>query len=150
MVKDGETPEIPKELRDGNESGSQLRRTAMELLSRLDGYDWCGVYRLEGDALVLDEFVGEPTPHTRIPVGHGVCGAAVAEDRNQIIEDVMKASNYLACSPKTQSEIVVVIRKEGRVLGQIDIDSHRVGAFGFVDERLLEGVAAILAERWTP
>ena len=129
--------------------GLEFRQEAMERLAKLPGYDWCGVYRLEGDVLVLDAFVGEETEHTRIPVGVGVCGTAVAEGRNQIVEDVTALANYLSCSVSTRSEIVVLIRgTEGRVLGQIDVDGHEVGAFGAADERMLEELATILASRW--
>lgn len=121
----------------------------MRLLDRLEGYDWSGIYRLEGEELVLDEYEGEATDHTHIPVGKGVCGTAVAEDKNQVIPDVRDLSNYLSCSLNTRSEIVVLIRDpEGSVLGQIDIDGHQVGAFDTTDESFLENVAAVLAERW--
>jgi len=126
-----------------------LRRAAMEALSGLDGYDWSGVYRLEGETLVLDEFVGAATDHTRIRVGVGVCGTAVAEDRNQLVADVRELTNYLACSTQTRSEIVVLIKDpEGRTLGQIDIDGHQVGAFDKSDETFLSEVAVLLAEAW--
>lgn len=120
----------------------------MRLLDGLDNYNWSGVYVLEGDTLVLDAYVGAETDHTRIPVGTGVCGTAVAEDRNQVIADVRELTNYLACSTQTRSEIVVLIRDGERILGQIDIDGHRVGAFGTEDEALLEALAARLAARW--
>lgn len=121
----------------------------MQILDELPDYNWSGVYRLEGDQLVLDAYVGATTEHTHIPVGRGVCGTAVAENKNQVIEDVRELDNYLACSVSTRSEIVVLIRDpQGKVLGQIDIDGHRVGAFDDSDERLLEDLAAILAERW--
>ncbi|MCH8274022.1 MAG: GAF domain-containing protein [Armatimonadetes bacterium] len=128
--------------------GAELRKFAMQLASGLEGYDWCGVYRLEGDSLVLDEFVGEPTKRTRIPVGRGVCGTAVAEGRNLVVADVTNIPNYLSCDIRTRSEIVVLIRDGERVLGQIDIDSHSIGAFDASDERLLEEIAAGLARRW--
>lgn len=128
--------------------GRHLRREAMVLISSLDDYQWSGVYRLEGDTLVLDEYVGAHTDHTQIPVGRGVCGTAVAEDRNQIVEDVRELDNYLACSLETRSEIVVLIRRGGEVLGQIDIDGHTPGAFGPTDEAFLNQVAEILASRW--
>jgi L-methionine (R)-S-oxide reductase len=121
---------------------------AMKLLSELPGYDWSGIYRLEGDSLVLDAYVGDTTDHTRIPVGRGVCGTAVAENRNQLIGDVRELTNYLACSIQTRSEIVVLIRFEGEILGQIDIDGHAVGAFDASDEAMLERVATLLAVRW--
>lgn len=128
--------------------GRELRQLAMAELDTLPTYDWSGIYRLEGDVLVLDAYVGAHTDHTHIPVGRGVCGTAVAEDKNQVIEDVRGLSNYLACSLQTRSEIVVLIRREGEILGQIDIDGHQVGAFDESDERMLERLAEILAERW--
>jgi L-methionine (R)-S-oxide reductase len=128
--------------------GRELRELAMAQLDTLPTYDWSGVYRLEGDTLVLDAYVGATTDHTHIPVGRGVCGTAVAEDKNQVIEDVRELSNYLSCSLQTRSEIVVLIRRGGVILGQIDIDGHQVGAFDSSDEEMLEGLAAILADRW--
>lgn len=130
-------------------TGVELRRQAMEALDELPDYDWSGIYRLEGDTLILDAYVGAETDHTRIPVGRGVCGTAVAEDRNQLIDDVRELENYLACSLQTRSEIVVLIRDDsGRVLGQIDIDGHRVGAFDSSDEALLTRLGELLAARW--
>ena len=129
-------------------SGRALREDAMQRLDQLPDYNWSGVYRLEGDMLVLDAYVGASTDHTHIPVGRGVCGTAVAEDRNQVIEDVRTLDNYLACSTQTRSEIVVLIRRGDEILGQIDIDGHRVGAFDASDEALLQSLAAHLAERW--
>lgn len=129
--------------------GAALRRCAMEALDSLPNYDWSGIYRLEGDTLVLDAYVGAVTDHTRIPVGRGVCGTAVAENQNQVVDDVRELENYLACSLQTRSEIVVLIRdKEGHVLGQIDIDGHRVGAFDSSDEGLLERLGELLAANW--
>jgi GAF domain-containing protein len=128
--------------------GAALRKMAMTMLDELPTYDWSGIYRLEGDTLVLDEYVGAATDHTRIPVGRGVCGTAVAENANQVIDDVRELTNYLACSTQTRSEIVVLIRDDDRILGQIDIDGHTVGAFDDSDERLLEDIAKILAKRW--
>lgn len=135
-------------IRQSSLAGSQLRRFAMTQLSELPTYDWSGIYRLEGDTLVLDAYVGADTDHTRIAVGVGVCGTAVAENRNQVIDDVRNLDNYLACSLQTRSEIVVLIRRGETVLGQIDIDGHQVGAFGPDDEAMLEAMGVILAERW--
>jgi GAF domain-containing protein len=121
----------------------------MELLGEEPGYDWVGVYALHGNELLLDEFVGEATEHTRIPVGKGVCGTAVSENRNVVVEDVRDLENYLSCNIDTRSEIVVLIRnQDGRVLGQIDADGHEVGAFGPQDEQALGEIAEFLADRW--
>jgi GAF domain-containing protein len=117
-------------------------------LSELPTYNSNFIYRLEGNTLVLDAFTGEATEHTRIPVGRGVCGTAVTQNANQLIEDVSKLENYLCCSLKTKSEIVVLIRRDDKILGQIDIDGHEVGAFDKSDEVFLEELAAILADRW--
>jgi L-methionine (R)-S-oxide reductase len=128
--------------------GMALRLHAMKLLSQLEGWDWSGIYRLEGENLILDAYEGAATDHTVIPVGRGVCGTAVAEDRNQVIEDVLQLDNYLACSLSTRSEIVVLIRRDGVILGQIDIDGHQVGRFGSEEEEFLIKLSDLLAARW--
>jgi len=129
-------------------NGRPLRQFAMECLSQLADYQWSGIYALEGDTLILDAYVGDHTDHTHIPVGRGVCGTAVAENKNQVIADVRDLDNYLACSLKTRSEIVVLIRRGDEILGQIDIDGHVVGTFGVKDEAFLEKLAGLRAERW--
>lgn len=140
--------QVLADVRDSKLSGFALRDHAMGLLSELPTYDWSGVYRLEGDILVLDAFAGEPTDHTRIPVGTGVCGTAVSEGRNQVVADVRELSNYLACSTKTRSEVVTLICRDGVVLGQIDVDGHEVAAFDHQDEAFLDELGILLAERW--
>jgi L-methionine (R)-S-oxide reductase len=87
----------------------------------------------------------QATEHVRIPVGQGVCGAAAASGVTEIVDDVNADPRYLACFPSTRSEIVVPIAREGRVLGEIDIDSDRPAAFTDDDRVLLERVAAIAA-----
>jgi L-methionine (R)-S-oxide reductase len=134
---------------DGHLAGAdEPAAVAVRLLAEtFPHYRWVGVYWLEGDTLVLGPYVGAPTEHDRIPVGRGVCGTAVAEGKNQVVPDVRLLDNYLACSTQTRSEIVVLIRRGGTVVGQIDIDGHEVGAFDASDEALLEGVAERLAGR---
>jgi L-methionine (R)-S-oxide reductase len=100
---------------------------------------------LEGDELVLGPFLGKPSPHTRIPIGRGICGAAVRERDTIVVDDVNADSRYLACSLETRSEIVVPIMSGERVLGEIDIDSDQPAAFGPDDKELLESVASLLA-----
>jgi len=124
-----------------------IRSVMSSLAAHLPAYRWVGVYALRGSELRLGPYVGDPTEHTVIPVGRGVCGTAVLEDRNQIVDDVRSLSNYLSCSAKTRSEIVVLIRdpQTGEVTGQIDVDGWEPGAFDGSDEKLLERVANLLA-----
>ncbi|MCX7924930.1 MAG: GAF domain-containing protein, partial [Fimbriimonadales bacterium] len=114
----------------------RLQRLMQYLHDRLPHFHWVGIYWLKGNELVLGPYVGPPTEHVRIPVGRGVCGTAVAENMNQIIEDVREIENYLACNLETRSEIVVLIRHpdDGRIIGQIDVDGTEVGAFDESDE----------------
>ena len=127
-------------------------QTAMDdavstLKDRIPDYTWVGIYLMEGDELVLGPFRGKPSPHTRIPLGNGICGAAATERQTIIVDDVNADPRYLACSIETKSEIVVPIMDGDRVLGEIDIDSDRPAAFGGDDRALLEQVAALLAPR---
>jgi len=108
-------------------------------------YEWVGVYILRDDALELGPFVGAPTEHTEIPIGRGVCGTAAATRANQIIGDVRKLDNYLACSATVRSEIVVLVWDREEIIGEIDADCDEVGAFTAADEKFLTVVAAILA-----
>jgi len=108
-------------------------------------FNWVGIYLLKGDMLELGPYVGAATDHTRIRVGQGVCGTAVAENADQNIPDVEGHENYLACSIETKSELVVLIRNAaGQILGQIDIDSHTKAAFGPDEERAVKTVAELL------
>jgi GAF domain-containing protein len=111
-------------------------------------YNWVGIYLVEGDLLILHNYIGKPTEHTHIPIGRGVCGVAVAEGANQIVGDVTRLDNYLACSVETRAEIVVLIRRGIEILGQIDIDSDIENAFTEEDEELLDRVADLCARRF--
>lgn len=125
-----------------------LHASVRALKDGFDRYHWVGIYLLEGDTLVLHNYVGKHTDHTRIPVGRGVCGTAVSERANQIVGDVTALDNYLACSLETRSEIVVLIRRGDEIFGQIDIDSDTANAFTSEDEALLDRVADLLARRF--
>jgi len=102
---------------------------------------WVGIYWLRQGSLVLGPYDGPPSQHTHIPVGQGVCGTAMQEDEDQRIDDVREISNYLACSADVRSELVLLIRSQGRVVGQIDLDSDEVGAFSPDDECVMRTVA---------
>ena len=122
--------------------------TATRLLQAgVPHYTWVGIYLLDGNELVLGPFVGKPSPHTRIPLGRGICGAAAAEKETIIVDDVNADPRYLACSLETKSEIVVPIMSGDDVLGEIDIDSDQPAAFGAADRALLERVASAIATR---
>jgi GAF domain-containing protein len=127
-------------------SPARALESTVQLLSRhLTDYTWAGVYLLDGNELCLGPFVGKPSPHTRIPLGRGICGAAATEKATIIVDDVNADPRYLACSIETRSEIVVPIMLDGEVLGELDIDSDKIAAFGADDRELLEQVAALLA-----
>lgn len=119
------------------------------LHDRVPRYDWVGIYWVQGADLVLGPWKGRAaTEHTRIPIGKGVCGAAAASGRTEIVADVSHDPRYLACFASTKSEIVVPIRAGSRVIGEIDIDSEDLDAFDPSDQALLEAVAALLATLW--
>lgn len=132
----------------GGSVDEALKATVRILKREREHYDWVGIYLLEGDTLILHNYIGKATDHTRIPVGTGVCGAAVAERANKTIDDVRSIDNYLACSLETRAEIVALIRRGDEIFGQIDIDSDTVGAFTGEDESLLSGAADLLARRF--
>ena len=117
------------------------------IAERLPYYNWTGFYMLDPndpETLVLGPFVGAPTTHVRIPVTQGICGAAVATGETVIVDDVASDPRYLSCSIDTRSEIVVPIYVQGKVIGEIDIDSHDSAAFTAADRDFLEEAARIV------
>ncbi|AEU36044.1 GAF domain-containing protein [Granulicella mallensis] len=117
------------------------------IAQRLPYYNWTGFYMLDPhdpETLVLGPFVGAPTTHVRIPVTEGICGAAVASGETVIVDDVHSDPRYLSCSIDTKSEIVVPIYVQGKVIGEIDIDSHDSAAFTNADRDFLEEAAQIV------
>jgi GAF domain-containing protein len=122
-------------------------RIVTAVAERLPHYNWAGFYMLdpmEPETLALGPFVGDPTPHVRIPITEGICGAAVASGETVIVDDVNADPRYLSCSIKTKSEIVVPIYAHGSVIGEIDIDSHTPAAFTAIDRAFLEETARIV------
>jgi len=141
--------DIERAVEGAADSAAAMDRAVQTLKDRVPDYTWVGIYLLEGDELVLGPFRGKPSPHTRIPLGRGICGAAATEKQTIIVDDVNADPRYLACSLETKSEIVVPIMTGARVLGEIDIDSDRLAAFTSADRALLERVAALIASRIT-
>jgi L-methionine (R)-S-oxide reductase len=136
---------IAGRLRGERDPQRAMQQVVQSLKDDMAHYSWVGIYLLEGNELVLGPFLGKPSPHSRIPIGSGICGAAAREQQTIIVDDVNADSRYLACSLETKSEIVVPIMSGPRVLGEIDIDSDRPAAFGPEDRQLLESVASLLA-----
>jgi L-methionine (R)-S-oxide reductase len=118
------------------------------LHEQLTNYNWVGFYMLEEGAnppmLALGPFQGAMTPHTRIPLDQGICGAAAASGETVVVDDVNADPRYLACSLETKSEIVVPVFVHGKVVGELDIDSHAAAAFGEEDRKLCEHAAALV------
>jgi len=132
-------------------SGEALMKGIVALLhEKLTRYNWVGFYTLEkdttGDVLVLGPFKGTMTPHTRIPLNQGICGAAASSGKTIVVDDVNADSRYLACSLQTKSEIVVPVFAHGKVVGELDIDSHFHAAFGPDDRKLCEHAATLLGK----
>lgn len=129
---------------------ASLQAFSVSLIAeRLPYCNWVGFYMLDpgdDDTLVLGPFHGAPTEHVRIPVTQGICGAAVAQGETVIVEDVSSDPRYLSCSIDTKSEIVVPIRANGRIVGEIDIDSHSLNAFGAGDRGFLEECAIVFGQ----
>lgn len=138
---------IEQVVRSAPDVTAALREAVGELKRSISDYTWVGIYVLRGDELVLGPFLGKPSPHTRIPVGRGICGAAAARKQTIVVDDVNADERYLACSLETRSEIVVPIMRGESVIGEIDIDSDRRAAFGSDDRSLLEAIARTLADR---
>ena len=112
-------------------------------------YDWIGFYLVDpknGKELILGPYVGEPTEHVRIPFGKGICGQAAEREETFVIQDVSQETNYLSCSSKVQSEIVVPIFKMGAVVGELDIDSHTISPFTEEERNFLEQVCVIVSD----
>lgn len=122
----------------------KLFKVCTILHDNIEKYDWVGFYFLKNSKLELGPFVGEPTEHISIDIGEGICGQAAKTQRIFIVDDVSKETNYLACSPKVKSEIVIPIMKNGKILGELDIDSHEINGFNAKDKNFLEKLVEIL------
>ena len=155
MPAASKTEEVKKEL-------EQLSTTASSLHALMDGitrllqermlkYNWVGFYMIEESDktpfLILGPFQGAMTPHTKIAMNQGICGAAASSGKTVIVDDVTADTRYLACSIETKSEIVVPIFTHGKVVGELDIDSHFPSAFSGEDRNLVEYCAQLVGKR---
>jgi GAF domain-containing protein len=141
---------LPAAIAAATDRQAAMFRAITTLKAALPHYSWVGIYLLEGAELVLGPYLGKPSPHTRIPLNSGICGAAASEKATIIVDDVNSDPRYLACSLETRSEIVVPIMIGDQVLGEIDIDSDQPAVFTAADRELLEQVAAALAGQMRP
>ena len=130
-----------------NTRGEKLQHICDLLEKEISYYDWVGFYFRNGDKeeLKLAEFTGEPTEHTIIPFGKGICGQVAVSNENFVVQDVSEQDNYISCGWKVKSEIVIPIFVNEENIGQIDIDSHTSNPFTDQDEELLEFVCAQVA-----
>ena len=133
-------------------TADQLMESITVLLNeQMLKYNWVGFYMLEPGAnppmLVLGHYRGAMTPHDRIPLNQGICGAAASTGKTVVVDDVKKDPRYLACSLETKSEIVVPVFARGRVAGELDIDSHFLAAFADEDRELIEYCAQLVGKR---
>ncbi len=129
--------QVREVLDDGTDKEQVMKKICELLHEEVDHYDWVGFYLVEDGELVLGPYVGEPTEHTNIDFGEGICGQAVESEETFLVDDVSEEDNYLACSLKVKSEIVVPIFRDDEIVGEIDIDSHEKEAFDKEDEELL-------------
>jgi L-methionine (R)-S-oxide reductase len=139
-------------LNSASATADQLMKAITLLLQeKMLKYNWVGFYMLEAGAsppvLVLGHYQGAMTPHTRIPLNQGICGAAASSGKTVVVDDVSSDQRYLACSIETKSEIVVPIFVSGEVVGELDIDSHFPAAFTFEDRELVEYCAKLVGKR---
>ena len=140
------------ELAQRSHSAAEFMQSVVKLLhDRMLKYNWVGFYLLEPGAeppvLVLGAFEGAMTPHTRIPLNQGICGAAASSGQTVVVDDVNKDPRYLACSLETKSEIVVPVFVHGEIVGELDIDSHFPAAFTPEHQALVQYCAQLVGQK---
>lgn len=136
-----------KEIISESDSSRLLQNCIGYLYEKFAKYSWAGIYIAKGNNLILGPWKGkQATEHTKIPIGKGICGYAAKTGRTEIVSDVSSDDRYLACFVSTRSEIVVPIKKNGKIVGEIDIDSDIPNAFDSKDAVFLEKIADMLAK----
>ncbi|RAV30874.1 GAF domain-containing protein [Sinomicrobium soli] len=141
-------PRVENILGEDTAVEDRLTRVCELLKEHVSYYDWVGFYFKNGnrEELKLKAFAGEPTDHTIIPFGKGICGQVAVSNENFVVPDVKAQNNYIACSIYVKAEIVIPLFVNGENIGQIDIDSHTPDPFTEEDEKFLEFVNARVAE----
>ena len=143
--------ELEAEARVAPNAEELMHEVVRRLRDNLPAYNWVGFYMLEPGAqppmLVLGAFEGAMTPHTRIPLNQGICGAAASSGQTVVVDDVAKDPRYLACSLETKSEIVVPVFAHGKVVGELDIDSHFPAAFTREHQDFVQHCAMLVGKK---
>ena len=128
-----------------------MKGITLVMSEEIPKYNWVGFYMIDAKSdppmLVLGHNQGAPTPHTRIPLHQGICGAAASSGNTVVVDDVSQDPRYLSCSIETKSEIVAPVFKHGAVAGELDIDSHLPAAFTQEDRELVEYCAQLVGKR---
>ncbi len=149
MIFEQLKPKVETIISNNSKSVNERLLDICQLLEQhIEYYNWVGFYFRNGnkEELVLGPYVGEPTDHTVIPFGKGICGQVAMSNKNFVVPDVSAQDNYIACSITVKAEIVIPIFVNGENIGQIDIDSNTSDPFTEVDERFLEFVCKNVAE----
>ncbi|MEC3905578.1 GAF domain-containing protein [Tamlana sp. 2201CG12-4] len=148
MIFDKLKPEVETIISNSNKSINKRLQDICKLLeNHIEYYNWVGFYfrNEKKEELILGPYVGEPTDHTVIPFGKGICGQVAVSNKNFVVPDVSAQDNYIACSITVKAEIVIPIFVNGENIGQIDIDSNTPDPFTEADERFLEFVCKKVA-----
>ncbi|KLO24433.1 histidine kinase [Marinitoga sp. 1197] len=144
--------QIEKYIYDNNNIYKVMEKIVKILYENVDYYNWVGFYLTDDkdkNLLILGSYLGEPTEHIKIPFGSGICGQAASTKNTFVVQDVTKETNYLSCSDKTKSEIVVpIIDKNGNVFGELDIDSHKLEPFTVEDTQFLEEIISLFVKKF--
>jgi L-methionine (R)-S-oxide reductase len=139
---------ISEALKGVEDRDRKLNTVCRLLMDNVPYYNWVGFYIVDEknkSELVLGPFEGEPTEHTRIPFGKGICGQAAQLQRTFLVQDVSKEKNYLSCSTNVKSEIVLPIFKNKKIIGELDIDSYFLSPFTIQDEAFLKKVSEMVS-----
>lgn len=144
--------QIEKYIYDNNDINRVMERIVKILYDNVDYYNWVGFYltdKKDKNMLILGPYLGEPTEHVKIPFGSGICGQAASLKNTFVVQDVTKETNYLSCSDKTKSEIVVpILDKSGNVFGELDIDSHKLEPFTIEDSQFLKEIINLFVKKF--